>query len=122
MTSIFRIWDRSSRRMYSTEPQITENRLIFMLNGGTLSPHPSFNKVVLLRNTGCIDANGKEIFEEDYVRFDDTQELGVIHFRDGAFYIDQALPFEAMTARLLGEHQDHVTVEGSSLQHPEWML
>lgn len=108
--------------MLSTEPQLTENRLVFAFQGGVLPPHPSFSKVNLLRNTDCIDADGKEIFEEDYVRFSDTQELGIVRFRDGAFYIDQALPFEAMTARLLGEYQDKVTVEGSSLQHPEWML
>lgn len=122
MTSSFRIFDRSAHRMLTTEPQLAENRLVFAFSGGTLPPHPSFHNVVLLRNTDCIDADGKEIFEEDYVRFDDTQELGVVHYRDGAFYIDQTMPFEAMTARLLGEYQDHVTVEGSSLQHPEWML
>lgn len=121
MTTSFRIWDRNSRRMITTEPRLAADCLVFTFNR-LLPEHPSFDDIVILRNTDCHDKNGKEIYEEDYVRFEETGELGVVRYRNGMFVIDEAVPYEEMTMRPVWEHSHEIVVDGSSLQHPEWML
>ncbi|WP_154836098.1 YopX family protein [Staphylococcus pasteuri] len=66
----FRVWDKKSKIMYSANELIIQIRNDDFLIALEHSLHQIKN-YVLMQSTGIKDVNGKEIYEEDVVEYED---------------------------------------------------
>jgi len=48
----------------------------------------SLDNFVVMRYTGLKDKNGKEIYEDDLINYEDNEHYGIVTFKKGAFGVN----------------------------------
>jgi len=74
------------------------------------------DKETVEQYTGLKDKNGKEIYEGDIVKFEDTKHIGIVCLKDGEFLVEE-LP-KRNAVRLLW-CEKHAEIIGNIYENPE---
>ncbi|MFM0878873.1 YopX family protein [Streptococcus suis] len=94
----FRAWVEAEETMHPVLSLdwsgIDDDLTVFVPMGHTSSRAVSIDNAVLMRSTGLVDKNGKEIFEGDVVEFEDADDIenvytnrGVVEWCQGGFTV-----------------------------------
>lgn len=117
----FRAWTEEGEVMYYDVYPFKDDTLLLSYDEIAFDEVPA-SDFILMQSTGLKDKKGKEIYEDDIVRFTLTDgfsyvvlESGVVKYKLGAFYI-----LNGLTEYLISDiHIDDIEVVGNIYENPE---
>jgi uncharacterized phage protein (TIGR01671 family) len=114
----FRAWHKELKRMLSVYVVCQQKCALGYVSGskGFYSENEqvvfSLNDAVLLQYTGLKDRNGKEIYESDVLKFDETENgTRLVEWLHAGFYISNVAP--------LSFYNKEMEVIGNIYENPE---
>ena len=118
----FRAWDKLRKITLPVGDLDTSYKLVYLEEDNGYRCEIDFDEIELMQSTGLKDKNGKEIFEEDIVKFTITNgfdyvvdEFGTVKYKLGAFYI-----LNGLTEYIISDiHIDEIEVVGNIYENPE---
>ncbi|HEM2742846.1 TPA: hypothetical protein U0595_000604 [Streptococcus suis] len=81
----FRAWDTVKKAMSEVEAIVYTEERVYPFYSKVIRRYIPFSEAIIMQSTGVFDKNGKEIFEGDVVKFNDTwSEYDYEGYVDGA--------------------------------------
>lgn len=121
----FRVWDNTSKKMY----YMKDLKIIFIDNIiKVMKDDVYLNDIIIMRFTGCVDKNGKEIYEHDILTGVECLSCSVYSISDNSisnnqwsndirYHVADLLP---STLQLIDSHySDICEVKGNIFENPE---